>query len=168
MKEPSTYLTRHKKGSANMTLRIPTGGMVFSIGYEGRTLQELLKLLEVYRVDLVVDVRENPISRKPGFNRRQLSAALQSAGIDYRHEPLLGNPKENREAFQRGHLAAGRKRYFEHLNNGSRAAYEEIVELAFSLRLVLLCFERDEERCHRSCLLQQAKADHPALAISRL
>src|SRR6266480_5216625 len=81
MKEPSTYLTRHKKGSANMTLRIPTGGMVFSIGYEGRTLQELLKLLEVYRVDLVVDVRENPISRKPGFNRRQLSAALQSAGI---------------------------------------------------------------------------------------
>jgi hypothetical protein len=39
--------------------------------------------------------------------------------------PLLGNPKANREGFRNGALTAARKRYFKHLNNGSRAAFDE-------------------------------------------
>jgi len=142
--------------------------MVLSIGYEGRSLADFVDTLTFNRVHVLVDVRENAVSRKPGFSKRRLADALEEVGIEYRHEPLLGNPKENRDAFRNGKLAAGKRRYLGYLNNGSRAAYDAVVELASSKRVALLCYERDEAHCHRSCIVEQAQNENPALSVARL
>jgi uncharacterized protein (DUF488 family) len=141
---------------------------MFTVGYEGRSLDELVRTLQDHRVEVLVDVRERASSRKPGFSKRRLADALAGAGIEYRHEPLLGNPRENRASFRSGNLEAGRCRYLERLNDGSRVAFEAVVELGLSARIALLCFERDEARCHRSCIVEQAQAEQPTLAVSHL
>jgi uncharacterized protein (DUF488 family) len=153
---------------ARSSTRVPHGGQFLTVGYEGRTLDELVKLLVSKRVQVLVDVRENAVSRKPGFSKRRLAEALEGAGIDYRHEARLGNPKDNRDAFRNGHVALGKRRYLAHLDNGSRVAFDEIVELAMTRRVALLCFEHDEVRCHRACIVEKAQEEIPALSVSRL
>lgn len=143
-------------------LRRPHGGSFLTLGYEGRTLEELLHVLRAHKVDVLVDVRQNAVSRKQGFSKRSLSEALEGTGIEYCHEPLLGNPQSNREPFRQGSVRA-RRLYMEHLNNGSRAAFDTVVELAMRQRVALLCFERDEAACHRRCIIEQEQEEYPAL-----
>ncbi len=141
-------------------------GTIVSIGYEGRTLDEFVDVLRGHRVEVLIDVRLTPISRKKGFSKSALSAALEVAGIEYRHEPALGNPKDNRDPFRRG-LASARERYAGHLSNGANTTYEATVDAARWSRVALLCFERDHSQCHRSCITERAQAEHPALSVVR-
>jgi uncharacterized protein (DUF488 family) len=53
-------------------------------------------------VEVLVDVREIPLSRKPGFSKHRLSATLENAGIEYRHVVNLGAPKKLRERLRNG------------------------------------------------------------------
>ena len=92
---------------------------VVTIGYEGRQLDEFIAELVGRRVEVVFDVRENAISRKPGFSKRRLGEALAVAGIEYRHLSSLGNPRSNRDAFRAGEPAA-RDVFLRHLDDGSR------------------------------------------------
>ena len=138
-----------------------------TIGYEGRSLDEILQVLTASRIEVLVDVRENAVSRKPGLSKRRLAEAVELEGIEYRHEPLLGNPKANRDAFRRGERRA-RVRYLAYLNNGSRAAYDSVIELTKKRRVALLCFEREHATCHRACIAEQAVAENPTLKIEEL
>ena len=64
---------------------------VFTIGHSTRLIEEFIELLHDAGVDLLVDVRRFPMSRRyPHFNREALAAALRNAGIEYRHEEVLG------------------------------------------------------------------------------
>jgi uncharacterized protein (DUF488 family) len=141
---------------------------MISIGYEGRDLDGFLKALKDHHVEVLVDVRLNPISRKRGFSKRALSEVLAVNGIEYVHTPQLGNPKENRAGFSGPGLEAARRKYMAHLNNGSRRVYEDVVERARNERIALLCVERDDRYCHRGCIIAQAKVDRPALKVHRL
>lgn len=49
---------------------------------------------------MVVDVRESPASIRPGFDGADITAECKNAGIEYRHEPALGNPPWNRAGFK--------------------------------------------------------------------
>lgn len=138
---------------------------IVSVGYERRTIDDLIELLQLGEVDVLVDVRLNPISRKKGFSKNALSQALAEAGIGYRHARELGNPKENREPFRRGLLAA-RKRYEEHLRNGASAVHNEIMELAHDVRVALLCYEREHRECHRSSILDVATQQYAVRVLA--
>ena len=140
---------------------------IVSIGYEQRDVSELIGLLTANGVSTLVDVRLNPISRKKGFSKKALAAALADAGIEYRHERELGNPKENRDPFRRG-LESARQRYRRHLQTGAYSVYERVVDLASTSRIALLCYERDHDQCHRSCILEVAQTDHPEISVLRL
>ena len=63
-----------------------------TIGYEGAALADFIATLKAARVSLVLDIREAPISRRPGFSKRVLGAALEETGIAYLHLRGLGNP----------------------------------------------------------------------------
>jgi len=69
---------------------------LFTIGYQGSTPSDLIDRLLGAGVERVVDVRELPLSRRRGFSKSPLAAALTSAGIRYEHVRALGNPKPNR------------------------------------------------------------------------
>lgn len=142
-------------------------GTIVSVGYEGRTLDDFVALLRRNRVDVVVDVRLTPISRKKGFSKSALSAALHEVGIGYRHEAELGNPKDNRDGFRRG-LKSARTRYHKHLLNGAGPTLDSVIELARSRRIALLCFEREHGECHRGCIAEAAQDEHPAITVVRV
>ena len=83
-------------------------GGVATVGYERRTVDELITALTEAAVEVLVDVRLTPLSRKPGLSKKRLAVLLQAAGIDYLHLPHLGNPRDNRDAFRRARQ--GRRR----------------------------------------------------------
>lgn len=107
---------------------------IVSVGYERRNVEEFVELLSVNRVDVLVDVRLNPIPRKRGFSKPALTKALDDVGIVYRHERSLGNPKENRDPFRRG-LQSARDRYVQHLQNGASTSYGRVINLAHDTRM---------------------------------
>ena len=140
-------------------LHMATSPELVSIGYEGRTSQELIGALVDAGVDVVIDVRLNAISRKPGLSKSKLSAALNEAGIEYVHLRGLGNPKENREPFWAGRIAEGVRRFRQLLTEpGPAAALTVLVELVETRRVAILCFEREHDRCHRQVLTEAVVA----------
>jgi uncharacterized protein (DUF488 family) len=134
--------------------RASSAPALFSVGYEGRNLDELVTLLREHQVTVLLDVRLNAVSRKPGFSKQRLRAALEEAGIEYRHARALGNPKDNREPFHTGDTARGARR-FRALLTSDQAGLElgYLAELLTSERVAVFCFERDHDRCHRQVIL---------------
>jgi uncharacterized protein (DUF488 family) len=133
------------------------GANVIGIGYEGLDLEALVSRLRLRGVAAVVDVRLNPISRKPGLSKTALRERLISEGIYYEHLRALGNPRDNREGF--GELeGAGareaREKFGELLETAAaQTAIDRVLELSEAGTVALLCFEQDETRCHRELVL---------------
>lgn len=140
-------------------------GRIYSVGYEGMTVNGLVERLTGAHVSVVVDVRLNPSSRRPGFSRKELSERLAQAGIDYVHEKDLGNPPDNRDSFRNGDGETGRERMRFILLNGSRDALERVVALASKTRIAVLCVEREHRRCHRDVVAAMAVEQNPQIEI---
>jgi uncharacterized protein (DUF488 family) len=140
-------------------------GRIYSVGYEGMSLDGLIDRLAGAEVTTVVDVRLNPVSSRPGFSRRRLSEALGHAGIAYIHERELGNPPENRDSFRSSDGVAGRERMRAILSNGAGAALDRLVDLASRERVAVLCVERERGRCHRDVITEVAIERNPAIEI---
>ncbi|MFI7674196.1 DUF488 family protein [Actinophytocola sp. NPDC049390] len=131
---------------------------VVGVGYEGRDVEQFVDELLAARVDVVVDVRLTPISRKRGFSKRALAEYLEAAGIRYEHLRALGNPKDNRAAFSgdSDELHAALDRYSTLLADAdAAAALDRVTELAASERVAVLCFEAHDHRCHRQVVLSR-------------
>ena len=143
-------------------LRVARG--IVSIGYEGRDLDGFISTLKAERVEILVDVRLNAISRKPGFSKAALKNGAAAAGIEYQHEPLLGNPIDNRDEFRAGYKRA-RSRYRKRLERDSTAAVDRLVALATKQRVAVLCVERDHSICHRDELIKVALEREPKLRV---
>ena len=75
---------------------------IFTIGYEGVTMDEFLAALKGAGVEQVIDVRALPLSRRPGFSKNILAATLKDNGIGYVHLKALGTPKPGRDAAKKG------------------------------------------------------------------
>jgi uncharacterized protein (DUF488 family) len=140
---------------------------IFTFGYEGLSLKAFIARLKSAGVETVIDVRANPLSRKPGFSKRPLSSALQSAGIDYDHRPAVGCPKSIRDRYRNdGDWAAYTCGFLAYLK-GQNEALKEIARIAGSSRSCLLCFEADFNRCHRT-YVARAVAKLGALQVTHL
>ena len=63
-----------------------------TIGYEGIDINGFMSLLHRHAVQTVVDVREVPLSRKPGFSKKTLSDTLKICGLQYVHPIFLSYP----------------------------------------------------------------------------
>lgn len=139
---------------------------LFSVGYEGRDIDELVALLREHDVTVLLDVRLNAISRKPGFSKKRLEAALAAPGISYRHARALGNPKDNREPFHTGDLRRG-TRAFRTVLATDDAGLElgHLAELLGSERVAVFCFERDHDRCHRQVIVHRAAVGLPVVRL---
>jgi transcriptional regulator with XRE-family HTH domain len=112
-----------------------TPGIV-SAGYEGRSIEDFVQALADSGVRTVADVR-------------------------YRHLPALGNPKDNRPPFWDGRPAEGREVFRRLLaHDPAPDALEELFTLAARQSVAVLCFEQDEERCHRKVICDIARTDH--------
>lgn len=128
---------------------------IYTIGYEATTMADFLAALTAVKVELVIDVRALPLSRRPGFSKSSLAASLREAGIDYVHLKALGTPKRGRDAAKKGDVVTLRAVYDDQLAlPEAQAAAARMRELAAEKRSALLCYERDPCHCHRTLLLQ--------------
>jgi uncharacterized protein (DUF488 family) len=123
---------------------------VLTIGYEGCTIADVLTSLRDAKVELLLDVRAVPQSRKPGFSKRQLAAGLDEVGIRYLHLQGLGTPKPGRDAARAGHPERMEVIFREHMTSDrAQADLAQAKLLVREQRSCLLCFERDPNQCHR-------------------
>lgn len=125
---------------------------LFTIGYEKARPDAVLAELKRVRVNLLIDTRAVAASRRPGFSKRALAAALDENGIGYLHLQKLGTPAEGRQAARSGDLKTLWRIYNKHLKTpDAKEAMDELISLVKSgRRLCLLCYERDPAECHRS------------------
>jgi len=114
-----------------------------------------MDLLTRNRVEVVVDVRKTPLSRKKGFSKNQLQGALSENGIRYVHVAALGAPKEIRDRLHSDGTWWEYVKAYEKVLESRRAELLDLVELASSQRACLLCFERDPSACHRSLVARE-------------
>lgn len=127
---------------------------VFTIGYEGATMDSFLAALEGAGVRQVIDVRQLPLSRRPGFSKAPLEAALKERGIGYVHLKALGTPKPGRDAAKKGDRATLEAVYAGQLElPEAQAAAARMREMIAETPSALLCFERDPAMCHRTLLI---------------
>jgi uncharacterized protein (DUF488 family) len=158
-------VTRGFAQSAPVSHHHQVSGRIYSVGYEGMEVRSLVETLQAARVTLLVDVRLNASSRKPGWSKKSLEAALSAAGIEYRHERALGNPPENRESFRVGDGEDGRRRMREILTNGSSGALQQVVVDAQGRRIAVMCLERAQGQCHRQVITDMAQEIDPTIEV---
>ena len=123
---------------------------ICTIGYEGGTVAGFIRALKDADVELVLDIRAAPVSRKKGFSKNQLAAHLADAGIGYRHLRGLGTPKRGREAARAGDVESFERIFLEHMEEPEALLdLGEAIALARAQPVCLLCLERDPKHCHR-------------------
>jgi uncharacterized protein (DUF488 family) len=133
---------------------------IFTIGYEGTTVPEFVLALQQAGVERVIDVRALPLSRRPGFSKSSLKAALEEAGIEYLHLKALGTPAEGRAAARAGRHADLQRIYSGQLELPEAIAQSaQMLDLAREKPSALLCMEREPRHCHRTLLLDAVAPD---------
>jgi uncharacterized protein (DUF488 family) len=122
-----------------------------TIGYEKARLGDVVATLAAAGVTTLIDVRDRPISRRPGFSKNQLAAGLAQAGIAYVGLKALGTPPEGREANRRRqwdrfwHIVDARLATAE-----AQHALMQAAAIARDGPSCLLCYEADWHICHRA------------------
>jgi len=133
---------------------------VYTIGYEGKNIDEFIDELLENGVERLVDVRELPLSRKNGFSKNSLRKALADAGIEYKPFPELGSPKEIRDDLRSKLLSFGE--FAELYRKYLQTRIDDIKALELyvsSKKSVLMCFEADWRCCHRSIISEFLEED---------
>jgi uncharacterized protein (DUF488 family) len=141
---------------------------LYTIGYEGASVDGLVGALKAAGVTRVLDIRTSPYSKREEFSTDALAPALSAYGIGYTHIKALGNPPAGREAARLGHLAAYREVMATHLKSADGAAgLRQALTLAADEPVCLLCLERSVRHCHRHIVADAMAAD-AGLAVEHL
>lgn len=132
---------------------------LLTIGYEAGTQPGLIAALRAEGATVLADVRALANSRKPGFAKRGLAAALGEAGIAYWHLPALGTPAAGREAARAGRTPEMHRIFRAHLTGvEAQAALAALTDRTRTERVCLLCLEDDPARCHRTLVAEAVTA----------
>ena len=124
--------------------------VLFTIGYEKARLADVVAMLEEAGVKTLIDVRDRPISRRPGFSKNLLAAGLGEAGIEYVGLKALGTPPEGREANHKRQWERFWRIVDDRLATAEAGhALQEAAAIASKTPTCLLCYEADHRICHR-------------------
>ena len=130
---------------------------LFTVGYEGQSMESFISTLKAHYVECLLDVREIPLSRKRGFSKSALRDHLAENEIQYVHLRDLGSPKNVRNQLK----ASGNYKVFFKAMNKHLAEVTDTIEQAHSYvkqnTCCLMCFERFAETCHRSLVAKKIK-----------
>jgi uncharacterized protein (DUF488 family) len=142
---------------------VPT---LFTIGYEALLPEPLVHELGRAGVELVLDVRFRPQSRRPGMSKTRLGDLLAEHGIRYEHRRALGTPADLRVLYRAGRIAEAHGAFEAHVEATAADALDELAaELATSPPTALLCLEADPAVCHRRKLTEALARRRPGLRV---
>jgi uncharacterized protein (DUF488 family) len=135
----------------NLPWQIDHTQCLFTIGYEGLSISSFIDKLLANDICVLIDVRNNPLSRKPGFSKTAFRNHLENAGIIYKHIPELGVPSALRRNLTTKDSYQALFDYYEREILAYNLDYVEKIKAitAQFLRVALTCFEADYHTCHR-------------------
>ncbi len=128
---------------------------IHTVGYEKTALADYIARLLSAGVEVLVDVRDRPVSRKKGFSKGALSKAVEDAGMRYLHVQELGDPKPGREAARAGNHELFVEIFSNHMHTfEAQAALSKLAGQVTGKSVCLTCFELDHAGCHRTIVAQ--------------
>ncbi|WP_062789385.1 DUF488 family protein [Aquitalea pelogenes] len=127
---------------------------IFTIGYEGADVADFIATLKSANVDVLLDIREMPLSRKTGFSKTALNLLVTCAGIEYQHIRSLGAPKPVRNNLK---ATGDWGQYFREFDAYLDTQYDFLIDLSSKIdgNVALMCYERDPKQCHRSSVARE-------------
>jgi uncharacterized protein (DUF488 family) len=139
------------RGGSEKSLRL------FTVGHSNRSFEDFLSLLREFGIQVVVDIRRYPGSRKfPHFNRAVLCNLLKAEDIEYLWLEALGGRRHtgtNDKSPNAGLKSPGFRNYADHMTtDGFREAVRELVSVAVKLPTAVMCAEKLYWKCHRRLL----------------
>jgi uncharacterized protein (DUF488 family) len=140
-----------------------TKPFVFTLGYEGLSIDAFLNKLVSNNILAVVDVRNNPQSMKYGFSKKSFKQYIENAGMKYFHIPELGIPSSMRKGLGE---SVSYERLFQIYKTKLLPEHEEAQKRLLNLiteysRIALVCFEADYHFCHRNTLVEYLQKKNP-------
>jgi len=137
----------------------PAVPYIFSIGYEGKSLEAFIALLKGALVERLIDVRDAPFSRKPGFSKAPLEQALKAAGIEYFGAPELGTDKASRDKHKDDGSPDVILQEYRRKLEKNLALLEILKNMARARVSAIMCYEADFRQCHRQVILERMETD---------
>ncbi len=129
---------------------------LFTMGYEGISLEEYIIRLIKQDVHVLVDVRKNAFSMKYGFSKGILSKACENVCIKYIHMPELGIESELRKELNTQDDYDNLFQRYDKTLAGKKEALGKLRQIVDEgVRVTLTCFEKDFRQCHRSRIAGQ-------------
>jgi uncharacterized protein (DUF488 family) len=130
---------------------------LFTIGYQGATIDTFIASLLANNINCVLDVRALPLSRKPGFSKAELARRLNLVEIQYVHFAELGTPESVRENLKATRDYSAFFRTMEAYLTKRREPIEAAYNYVSKHRCCLMCFEHFADECHRKIVAAKIK-----------
>ena len=143
---------------------------LFTIGYEGISIDGYINKLIANHIKTLVDVRKNAYSNKFGFTKKEFQYCLEKSEIKYIHIPELGIESEKRQElktakssgemplFGASQVTVAENKLFDDYKNNlsSKQKYiDKLLEILDTDKLIAItCFEADYKCCHRHILAE--------------
>jgi len=132
--------------------------MLYTTGYEGIDIDRFIKMLKCFKISTVVDVRKLALSRKKDFCKNALSSKLMSCNIEYLNLNNLGTPEHLRAELNR---TRNYVTFFREYKKYMKKNPDELKTIKTLIdkgnNVVLLCLEKDDEKCHRKIIAEEIK-----------
>lgn len=142
---------------------------MYTIGYSGHTVDTFIETLHATGIEMLVDIRRTPLSRKKGFSKTALQRALEDADIAYRHIPTLGSPPELRRDVQKAKDYSAFFASFREYLQSRTDDVSQAAELVATQRFCLMCVEQCPDECHRSVVAEAiASSLHDRVIVEHL
>ena len=145
-------VARHERDEAARDNVHPKGGLLATIGYEGRSYEAYFNELLRSGISRLCDVRRNPLSRKWGFSKRLLSQGCDEFGI--RYEPFRELGIESAARTNLGDRAAYERLFARYEATTLARCRDAVARIAGWIdageRVAITCYEREAADCHRS------------------
>ncbi len=132
--------------------------IVYTIGHSSVDVEEIIRLLREYGIEMVLDVRSSPYSGfSPQFDRETLAESLWKAGIEYEYagDRLGGRPRYADASCCEGgkpsRTELEKRRWYQE-------AIDRLVEVATG-QMAIMCAEENPKHCRRQLLIAQTLLD---------
>lgn len=129
---------------------------LYTIGYSGFSIDELIKTLKIHNISLLVDVRSNPYSKYyPEYNKDVFENQLRQCGIYYRNYAIeFGARQDNKNYYcNEGYLDFDKFSKSEQFLHGVDKLCKSMEQ---GFVFALMCAEKDPICCHRTILISRA------------
>ena len=133
---------------------------LWTIGHSTLPVADFIALLAGHGIELLMDVRRFPSSRRhPQFNLESLAASLDAADIGYLHFPELGGRRKPRpDSENTGWREAGFRGYADYMRTAEfKTGLARLIEAASSQRSAIMCAEKAWQNCHRGLICDLLK-----------